>query len=82
MFQGQRAAVAVASMAFLACPGAAFAQRAAENAVASSDDAFGTSVGLESTGIYSEGDTRGFSPVKGGNARIDGIYYARAPASA
>lgn len=75
MVQGQRAAFAVASMALLAWPGAVLAQRAAENAVASSDDAFGTSVGLESTGIYSEGDTRGFSPVKAGNARIDGIYY-------
>jgi iron complex outermembrane recepter protein len=61
--------------ALLAAPGAAFAQRAAENAVAGADDAFGSSVGLESTGIYSEQDTRGFSPSKAGNARIDGVYY-------
>jgi len=75
MVQGQRAAHAIASITLLTWPGVALAQRATENAVASSDDAFGTSVGLESTGIYSEGDTRGFSPVKAGNARIDGIYY-------
>ena len=56
-------------------PGHAMAQRAQENAVSSADDAFGSSVGLESTGIYSEQDTRGFSPSKAGNARIDGVYY-------
>jgi iron complex outermembrane receptor protein len=54
---------------------AALAQRASENAVTNADDAFGTSVGLETTGIYTETDTRGFSPLKAGNARIDGIYY-------
>ena len=51
------------------------AQRAGENAVTSSDDAFGTNIGLESSGIYSEFDTRGFSPTKAGNVRIDGIYF-------
>ena len=62
-------------LALLAVSGAAQAQRANENAVAGADDAFGSSVGLESTGIYSEQDTRGFSPSKAGNARIDGVYY-------
>ncbi|MGE3692227.1 MAG: TonB-dependent receptor [Novosphingobium sp.] len=56
-------------------PLAAHAQRTAENAVTVADDAFGTQVGLESTGIYSEGDTRGFSPLKAGNYRLDGIYF-------
>jgi iron complex outermembrane recepter protein len=59
----------------LTLPGAAMAQRTGENAVTSADDAFGSSVGLESTGIYTEFDTRGFSPSRAGNARIDGIYY-------
>ncbi|MGE3692226.1 MAG: TonB-dependent receptor [Novosphingobium sp.] len=69
-------ASAVCMMALVvAFPGMAHAQRAGENAVNSADDAFGSSVGLESTGIYSEADTRGFSPSKAGNARIDGIYY-------
>ena len=62
-------------LAALILPGVAQAQRAQENAVASADDAFGSSVGLEQTGIYSDQDTRGFSPSKAGNARIDGVYY-------
>ncbi len=53
----------------------AYAQRASENAIASADDAFGSSVGTENTGIYNENDIRGFSPTKAGNARIDGIYF-------
>ena len=62
--------------ALLALPAApAMAQRANENAVSSADDAFGSSVGLETTGIYSDSDTRGFSPTKAGNVRIDGVYY-------
>ena len=52
-----------------------YAQRAAENAVASADDAFGSAVGQETTGIYTESDTRGFNPLKAGNGRIDGIYF-------
>jgi len=63
------------AIAAVVLPGDAMAQRAQENAVSSADDAFGSSVGLESTGIYSEQDTRGFSPSKAGNARIDGVYY-------
>lgn len=51
------------------------AQRSAENAVASADDAFGSSVGNEKTGIYSETDIRGFNPVKAGNVRIEGVYF-------
>lgn len=54
---------------------AAHAQRAADNAVANSDDGFGTTVGLESTGIYTEQDARGFSPLKAGNLRVDGVYF-------
>jgi len=65
------AAVAAA----LALPVAAHAQRAAENAVANADDAFGSTVGSEQTGIYSENDARGFSPKKAGNVRIVGIYF-------
>ncbi len=62
-------------MAMACAPGLAFAQRTAENALASSDDAFGTQVGLENTGIYNENDARGFSPLKAGNYRFDGIYF-------
>ncbi|MFM5907168.1 MAG: TonB-dependent receptor domain-containing protein [Novosphingobium sp.] len=64
-----------ASVAVASVPQAAWAQRAGENAAASSDDAFGTQIGTEATGIYNEQDTRGLSPLKAGNARLDGIYF-------
>ena len=70
-----RALAVILATSALTLPGAAMAQVASENAVASADDAFGSSIGQESTGIYTEFDTRGFSPQKAGNARIDGIYY-------
>jgi len=55
-------------------PGAAHAQRADENAVRAAQDAFGTSIGLERIGLYSDGDARGFSPVAAGNIRLEGLY--------
>jgi len=67
--------VAGSAVVLLAGAVPARAQRASENAVKNADDAFGTSVGIESTGIYSENDTRGFSPLDAGNSRIDGIYF-------
>ncbi len=54
---------------------AAFAQRASENAVTAADDAFGTTVGNESIGIYNSFDVRGFSPLQAGNVRISGLYF-------
>lgn len=74
MRQPLRPLLAASVIAVLGVPGAAQAQRAGENAVANADDAFGSTVGLESTGIYTEFNTRGFSPGKAGNIRIDGIY--------
>jgi iron complex outermembrane recepter protein len=70
---GVVAAMTICGLAAL--PGAAHAQHADEDAVASADDAFGINVANESIGIYSERDARGFSPLDAGNARIDGIYY-------
>jgi len=55
-------------------PDAAHAQRADENAVRSAEDAFGTSVGNERIGLYSDFDARGFSPVAAGNIRLEGLY--------
>jgi iron complex outermembrane recepter protein len=49
--------------------------RAAENAVTSAEDAFGTSIGRESIGLYNAGNIRGFSPIAAGNARIEGLYF-------
>lgn len=53
----------------------ALAQRANENAIASAQDAFGTSVGNERVGLYFPQSARGFSPVQAGNVRIDGLYF-------
>ena len=63
-----------AGMLLLSASLPAHAQRASENAVTNADDAFGTNQGNETTGIYSENDARGFSPLKAGNARLDGVY--------
>lgn len=66
------------ALALTACaslPGAALAQRAAENAVTSATDAFGATVGSERTGLYTTTDVRGFSPVVAGNRRLDGLYF-------
>lgn len=60
--------------AFLHVP-AARAQHAADNPVISAQDAFGLTVGLESIGMYSPGQVRGFSPQAAGNVRIDGLYF-------
>jgi iron complex outermembrane receptor protein len=53
----------------------ALAQRTNENAVASAQDAFGTSVGSERVGLYFPQNARGFSPVQAGNVRINGMYF-------
>lgn len=51
------------------------AQRAGDNAAAAAADAFGTTVGNESLGLYGSFDARGFSPVRAGNVRIEGLYF-------
>jgi len=66
---------------FAACVAAfstpALAQRASDNAVTAAEDAFGTSIGNESIGLYSSSQVRGFSPVTAGNVRIEGVYLDR-----
>ncbi|WP_337180577.1 TonB-dependent receptor domain-containing protein [Sphingopyxis granuli] len=52
-----------------------YAQRANENVVTASDDAFGSQLGRDQTGIYTPDDIRGFSAVKAGNTRLEGVYY-------
>jgi len=61
--------------ALVMCAAEANAQRAADNAVKAADDAFGTSVGNERTGLYDPSNARGFSPVDAGNVRIEGLYF-------
>jgi iron complex outermembrane recepter protein len=65
----------IAMAGVVLAPGTALAQRAGEDVISDSDDAFGTTVGQESTGIYTERNTRGFNPLDAGNVRIDGIYF-------
>lgn len=49
--------------------------RTGENAVRQAGDAFGTTIGREEIGIYSESEVRGFSPRVAGNVRIEGLYF-------
>ncbi len=57
------------------CATPALAQRADDNATTQADDAFGTSVGNETLGVYNPYNVRGFSPVDAGNVRIEGLYF-------
>ena len=49
--------------------------RSGENAIRTAEDAFGTSIGRETIGLYSSQNIRGFSPISAGNARIEGLYF-------
>lgn len=71
----RRCSLAVASLTAIFHLTAAQAQHASDNPVASADDAFGLTLGLESIGIYSPGGVRGFNPQAAGNLRIDGLYF-------
>jgi iron complex outermembrane receptor protein len=68
-----QAAFAATALAML--PFAANAQRASENVVTSAQDAFGTTIGDDSIGLYSSTDARGFSPKDAGNTRIEGLFF-------
>ena len=59
------------------CVPEAAAQRSADNAVASASDAFGTTVGNETIGLYDSRNARGFNPQQSGNVRIEGMYFDR-----
>lgn len=53
----------------------AYAQRADENAARAAGDAFGTNIGNEKVGIYTNTDVRGFNPTTAGNLRLEGLYF-------
>lgn len=55
----------------------ALAQRAELNAVTSAEDAFGTTTGNQSIGLYSLNDARGFNPQQAGNLRLEGLYFSQ-----
>lgn len=51
------------------------AQHASDNPVASANDGFGLTLGLESIGLYGPSFVRGFNPQIAGNVRIEGLYF-------
>lgn len=55
----------------------ASAERADDNAVTAAEDAFGSTLGNESIGLYTNTQVRGFSPLAAGNVRIEGLYFDR-----
>ncbi len=71
----QKLLIGAGLAALLANPEQGWAQRTGENAVATAQDAFGTSVGNERVGLYFPQSARGFSPVQAGNVRINGLYF-------
>lgn len=52
--------------------------RAQDNAIGGADDAFGSRIGQESIGLYSESLVRGFDLQQAGNYRIGDAYFVRA----
>lgn len=67
--------IVLAALAGFTAATAARAQRADQNAVTAAQDAFGTSAGNQTIGLYSMMDARGFSPQQAGNLRIEGLYF-------
>jgi len=67
--------IAGALLLLLSPIGALRAQHASDDPVASANDAFGLTLGLESIGIYNAGGVRGFNPQTAGDVRIDGLYF-------
>ena len=65
----------IAVLIALSSPTAVFAQHASDDPLATANDAFGLTLGLESIGLYSPGGVRGFNPQSAGNVRIDGLYF-------
>src|SRR5215472_10105123 len=71
----RRIPIVAAALAVMFYAATGRAQHAADNPVASAEDAFGLTLGLETVGMYSPGQVRGFSPQAAGNVRIDGLYF-------
>src|ERR1700686_1065266 len=66
--------IAVALMA-LSPLTAVYAQHASDDPLATANDAFGLTLGLESIGLYGPGGVRGFNPQTAGAVRIAGLYF-------
>src|SRR6202167_3653349 len=68
-------AIACALMLAVSIVGTVRAQHASDDPVASANDGFGLTLGLESIGLYGPGFVRGFNPQTAGDVRIDGLYF-------
>lgn len=77
MNHGHATLAALVLAACAAAAGPAVGQRAGENPVTAAEDAFGSSVGGESIGLYGPDDVRGFSPLAAGNVRLEGLFFDR-----
>lgn len=76
--RGPSSGLALAAALAAGCwPPTTSAQRVDDNAVTAAEDAFGTSIGGESVGLYSASAVRGFSPLEAGNVRLEGLYFDR-----
>ena len=70
-----RSAISICALLIgLAFAGIANAQRAEDNAITQAEDAFGSSNGFQTVGLYTVTDARGFNPQQAGNIRIEGLY--------
>jgi iron complex outermembrane recepter protein len=69
-----RPALVVSATLLIVAPWA-HAQRAEDNAVTAAADAFGTTVGNQTIGLYTPNNARGFSPAQAENLRIEGLYF-------
>jgi iron complex outermembrane receptor protein len=67
--------IACALLLALSPGGSLRAQHASDDPLATANDAFGLTLGLESIGLYGPGGVRGFNPQTAGNVRIDGLYF-------
>ncbi|HVF17124.1 MAG TPA: TonB-dependent receptor [Steroidobacteraceae bacterium] len=65
-------------LALRADPPLAAAPGAQGNPTQEADDAFGRRIGVESFGLYSESQVRGFNLQEAGNYRMNGAYFVRA----
>jgi iron complex outermembrane receptor protein len=70
-----RLRIALIALGCLAQPQAWAQEHAQDIVTVVAEDVFGTSFGLQSVGLYSPTDARGFSPQQAGNLRIEGLYF-------
>lgn len=76
----RRAALFISLFISLVTAALPAASQVQDDVVAGADDAFGSRIGQESIGLYSESMVRGFDLQQAGNYRIGDAYFVRAAA--